>query len=106
MAYNFTAHWQKATLNYAPDALSRYPTSDPIDNDQLVEQTSRTPYQIAALHQREDLNIKLCDVFDSTLNYNVYQKLKRLIVDGFPHTKAELSDVLRPFWNIRPDLSV
>ena len=72
MAYNFTAHWQKGALNYAPDALSRYPTSDPVDGDQIAESFRRTPSQIAALHQREDLNIKLRDVFDSALNDNVY----------------------------------
>ena len=29
MAYNFTAQWNKGTLNNAPDALSRNPVSDP-----------------------------------------------------------------------------
>ena len=105
MAYNFTAHWQKGALNNAPDTLSRYPTSDPVDGDQIAELFRRTPSQIAALHQREDLNIKLRDVFDSALNDNVYQQLKSVILNGFPHTKAELPDVLKPFWNIRNDLA-
>ena len=92
-------------MKCAPDALSRYPTSDPIDDDQFTEQISRTPYQIAALHQREDLNIKLRDVFDPALNDNVYQKLKRVVFDGFSNTKVELPDELKPFWNIRHDLA-
>ena len=85
--------------------MSRYPTSDPVDGDQIAESFRRTPSQIAALHQREDLNIKLRDVFDSALNDDVYQQLKSVILNGFPHTKAELPDVLKPFWNIRNDLA-
>ena len=34
----------------------------------------------------------------------MYQQLKSVILNGFPHTKAELPDVLKPFWNIRHDL--
>ena len=44
-------------------------------------------------------------MFDSALNDNVHQKLKRVILDGFPYTKAELPHVLKPFWNIRHDLA-
>ena len=93
----FTAHWQKGILNYVADALSRYPTSDPVQDDQLAEQASRSPYQIAALHQRDDLSTKLRDVHDVALNDNVYQKLKHTILRGFPHSTAELPDVLKQF---------
>ncbi len=37
MAYNFTAEWVKGPLNGAPDALSRYPVSDPQLQEMLAE---------------------------------------------------------------------
>ena len=37
MPYNFSAHWQKGILHNSPDALSRYPNSEPASVDELAE---------------------------------------------------------------------
>ena len=106
MAYNFTARWQRGTLHHAADALSRNPVSDPAQSDEMAETSLQSLYKLAALSQRVDLNIKLKEVQEAALDDQVYQQLKSLILGGFPHSKAELPDVLKHFLQVRHDLAV
>ena len=106
MAYNFTARWQRGTLHHAGDALSRNPVSDPDQSDEMAETSLQSLYKLAALSQRVDLNVKLKEVQEAALDDQVYQQLKSLILSGFPHSKAKLPDVLKPFWQVRHDLAV
>ena len=106
MMYNFTAQWQKGSLHHAPDSLSRHPTSDPNDADMLAEHAMQSPYQIAAIQQQQELSIKLQDVFEAAINDPIYQNLKRVIIEGFPNSKNELTDDLKPFWIMRHDLTL
>ena len=105
MAYHFTAHWQKGSLHSAPDALSRNPVNDPVPPDQLAEEPVRSPYQIAAIQQRSALSVNLQDVRNAALHDTIYNKVKSLVINGFPGSKAELPDDLKPFWNVRHDLA-
>ena len=76
MPYNFTAHWQKSVLHNAPDALSRCPIYDPASIDELAEHQQLHPCQIAALQQRQELNLKLQNVSEAVETDRNYQALK------------------------------
>ena len=82
MPYNFTAHWQKGVLHNAPDALSRHTISDPTSVDKLAEHQQQHPCQIAALQQRQELNLKLQNVLEA----------------------AETN--IKPFWHVCHDLTL
>ena len=106
MACNFTARWQRGTLYNAADALSRNPVSNPAQSDKMADTSLQSLYKLAALSQLVDLNVKLKEVQEAALDDHVYQQLKSLILSGFPHFKAELPDVLKPFRQVRHDLAV
>ena len=59
MSYHFTTQWQKGVLNHASDALSRSPTKDPEQDDEVEEDQLQSPYKLAALSQPVELNVKL-----------------------------------------------
>ena len=73
MSYHFTARWQKGVLNHAPDALSRSPINDPEQDDEVGEDQLQSPYKLAALSQRVELNVKLREVHDVSNSDNKYQ---------------------------------
>ena len=52
MGYNFTAKWLKRTLNHAPDALSRNPTSDPQPHEMLAENDADNSIAISSAEIR------------------------------------------------------
>ena len=74
--------------------------------DEIVETPLQSLYKLAALSQRTELNIKLREVQEITFCDPEYQHLKSVILCGFPHTKAELNDSLKPFWSVRRNLAV
>ena len=106
MLYNFTARWQKGILHTAPDALSRYPNTDPVPGDEIAEHFAHYPCQVAALQQRNDLSIKLQNVMEAAELDRDYQQLKILITASFPQTKANLPDCMKPFGRVRHDLTI
>ena len=106
MGYNFTAFWQKGVLHAAPDALSRHPIFDPVSADEIAEYPGPYPCQIAAVQQRNELNLKLQEVLEAAQVDPEYQQLKSLIFSGFPHSKNILPDRMKPFWRVRHDLTL
>jgi len=104
--YNFTARWQKGAQYTVPDALSRNPNSDPAYSDKIAEHQGPYPYQIAALQQRDELNLKMQWVLKAAELDQEYQQLRSLVNRGFPHNKAELPDRKKPFWRVRHDLTI
>ena len=106
MPYNFTAHWQKGVLHNALDALSRYLISDPASVDTLAEHQQLHPCQIAALQERQKLNLKLQNALKTAETDRDYQALKLFIAKGFRNSKSELPDNMKPFWRVRHDLTL
>ena len=81
------------------DVLSQNPVNDPVPPDQLAEEPVHSHYQIAAIQQRSKLSVNLQDAHNAALNNTIYNKIKSLVINGFPGSKAELPDDLKPFWN-------
>ena len=110
MGYSFTASWLKGTLNKAPDALSRNPTTDPQPDETLAESeiddiAAMSTAEIRAVTGKgESLRLtKLCQVAN---NDPEYQKLKSYIISGFPQHRQQLPTECRRYWNVHTQLSL
>lgn len=87
--------WVKEILNYAPDALSRNPVSDPqplemlaelnIDNDPV-----HTPAEVRAITNEHQENIRLQDLHKHAEQHSEYQQLQQYILNGFPNHRSQL----------------
>ena len=119
MPYQFVAEWRKGSKNDAPDALSRFPVSEPTPAEEHAEFDIGTHNgthdiepapTIAAARALavgpQPLNASLKDLQHHAREDETYQELKELILNGFPETKAQLSEKLRPFWSVRHNLSI
>ena len=99
MAYNFTAEWVKATLNNAPNTLSRNPVSDPLQHEMLAEHDVNTPesspteIRLETISSQESIRIqKLCE---HAKNDQEYQWLQNFILHGFPEHRHQLLEECR-----------
>ena len=111
MGYNFTATWLKGTLNYAPDALSRNPTSDPQPNELLAERDlnnaeALTTLELRAITTAHRENLRLQDRRSIAQKDQEYQKLKHYIHNGFPNHRQDLPDECKRYWSVRTHLSI
>ena len=106
ISYNFTAQCVKGSLNAGPDALSRYPTSEATCVDELAEESTLSIFAIAAEEQQKHLNLRLSEVLDAASGDAVYQKLKTVVLNGFPDSKNQLPKCITEFWRVKDDLSV
>ncbi|XP_043223982.1 uncharacterized protein K02A2.6-like [Amphibalanus amphitrite] len=113
--FNFTAKWIRGKEHVIPDALSRAPVDEPTaDDDQLVQEVEchvrrvsvSTIQEITVLqgetHLPDPRLEKLTEVASSD---SEYQLLLRAVTDGFPVSKEQLPQPLRPFWSVRHELS-
>ena len=111
MAYNFTAEWRKGKENYAPDALSRNLVLDPQPHDTLAEfDTGNNPEvsiaELRAIVNDNQENIHLQDLRRYAEHDHEYQKLKSVILNGFPDHRKQLPEVCKRYWSIREHLTV
>lgn len=111
MAYNFTAEWRKGKENDAPDALSRNPVFDPQPHDTLAEfDTGNNPEmsiaELRAIANNSQENIQLQDLRRCAEHDHEYQKLKSVILDGFPDHCKQLPEECKRYWSIREHLTV
>ena len=90
VSYNFTAQWVRGSLNAGPDALSRYPALEAEPGDQLAEETAASIFALAAWEQQMELNMRLSEVSEAAELDTVYEKLKTVIIEGFPASKSHL----------------
>ena len=106
ISYNFTAQWVKGSLNAGPNALSLYPTSEATGVDELAEESTPSIFAIAAEEQQRHLNLRLSEVLDAASEDAVYQKLKTIVLNGFPDSKNQQPKCITEFWRVKDDLSV
>ena len=100
MAYNFTAEWVKGTQNYAPDALSRNPVSDPQPHETLGEQDihnnpERSIAEIRAITSGAQESVRIQDLCRQADEDEEYQQLKGYIIKGFPDHRSQLPEEVR-----------
>ena len=89
MGYNFTAEWVKGTLNNAPDALLRNPTSDPQPSEMLAEHNTdnnpeNTLLEVRAIANKYQENVRLQELCKQAEKDHEYQQLRSYILNGFP----------------------
>ena len=115
--YQFTAEWRAGTALCIPDALSRAPVSDPTPEDEEAEaelthhvrQIVMTTVSAVTDDGTRLMPIQtdpLEKVRAASLRDAEYQELRTLISVGFPGTKGELSNSMRPYWGVRDKLTV
>ena len=93
--YNFTITYRKGLDNQLADGLSRLPctNADPIDLDIRVDFVRFTDKKLQQLREQT--------ARDATLT-----SLLTVITQGWPDTIQDLTPDLRPYWNVRDQLSV
>lgn len=111
MAYNFTAQWVKGTLNNAPDALSRNPTSDPQPHELMAECTPHTNPEPSIAEIRAACgdhldSLRLQDLRKYADADQEYQQIQQYVRNGFPQHRHQLPEQCRRYWNIRSQLTL
>ena len=111
-AFAFTATWRPGKELCIPDALSRFPVSNPtIDDDALDAETSFSVRSIVTLRAVESLATIATD-FDPVMEEfrrvaqddPAYVELLQGVKQGFPSDRYSLPNTVRPYWKIREDL--
>lgn len=111
-AFVFTATWRPGKELCIPDALSRFPVSNPtIDDDALDAETSFSVRSIVTLGAVESLATTATDSDPAMEELRraahedpAYVELLQHIKQGFPSDRYALPNTLRPYWKLREDL--
>ncbi|QQP38144.1 Transposon Tf2-6 polyprotein [Caligus rogercresseyi] len=103
--YLATAVWRPGVKHTVADAFSRYPVSEPteddLEGDEEMEKSVKLTLNAVSLQDPKLEEVRLKTETDPVL-----LKLKEVIVDGFPEHKANLDTELRDYWGIRDKLSI
>ncbi|QQP52720.1 Transposon Tf2-6 polyprotein, partial [Caligus rogercresseyi] len=103
--YLATAVWRPGVKRTVADAFSRYPVSEPteddLEGDEEMEKSVKLTLNAVSLQDPKLEEVRLKTETDPVL-----LKLKEVIVDGFPEHKANLDTELRDYWGIRDKLSI
>ena len=107
--YAVKAVWQKGKDHCIPDALSRAPVDQP-DQDDMDLDTSTSHFismitSSASSELTDSEDLLLTDVRDAANKDDEYKKLAHQVTQGFPSSKDKLDEALKPYWNIRDQLS-
>ena len=94
--YNFDIQYDKGQNNTLADGLSRFPNRQ---NQDTIELDLRVDFIRFSTNKVNELQTHTA--LDPTLN-----KLKEVIIKGWPDTIQELSADMRPYWSIRDQLAV
>ena len=111
MAYNFTAEWRKGKDNDAPDALSRNSVLDPQPQDTLAEFDACSNPEMSIAELRAIANdgqesVRLQDLRRHADHDQEYQKLRSLILNGFPDHRNQLPEECKRYWSVREHLTM
>lgn len=109
--FSFITQWIAGKANKDADALSRAPVVAAITDDELGEGEPLAPARLSFLCAIEKSDPSILDpvlerikvAADADL---VMQQLRKVIIKGFPNDKCNLPDSLRPYWNVRGQLSI
>lgn len=109
--FSFVAQWIAGKVNKDADALSRAPIVAAIAEDELGEGEPLPPARLSFLCAIEKSDPSILDpvlerVKVAAAADPVMQQLRDTIIKGFPNEKCNLPDPLRPYWNVRGQLSI
>jgi len=117
--YAFKTVWRKGKDHRIPDALSRFPVSNPteddLEEDTILTEATRASLKIravsiSAIQETEEVPDHLVDSSIQQLREvckadGSYQKLVVAVEKGFPSRCMDADPAIRPYWNVRSDLS-
>ena len=111
MAYQFTAQWVKGCKNDAPDAISHNLVCQPRQEDTLAEHDPQNHPEMSTLEIRAITSTSPPALRINNLRYYAaqdadYQRLKKIILEGFPQHRNQLHESCRCYWNAREHLSI
>ena len=109
--YSFTASWVPGKQNVMADALSRSPVDQPSPADEIAEGPRSASERVHLMDVMEgsssaNPDILLSSVSTASAVDPVMISLRHTILQGFPNDKCNLPMELRPFWQVRSQLSV
>ena len=110
-AYSVFARWKKGATNYAPDSLSRYPTSMGTKDDELAEtydddDTDRVTIRaIRAITSGEADRLSTDEIRKAMGDDPTLMKITGFVKNGFP-PKSSLHGEERKYWSIQDSLSI
>ena len=112
--YCFRARWVPGKENIEADALSRSPVDQPTAADLLGEGPSSYTARTAVVgmiaewagSKEKTTDAILDSIKEAAENDPVLQKLRTVILEGFPNEKTNLPLELRPFWDKRDSLAI
>ena len=105
----FRTVWVKGEKNVEADALSRHPCAKAIPEDELDEEI-RVAYiqvqEINVLHalDKDISDERLRELKDFCNEDLDYKLITDMVIKGFPKDMSNLSDNLRPYFNVQDDL--
>ncbi len=108
--YTFDTIWRKGSEHYIPDALSRAPISNPSAEDLFTEEIegmveSKINYITAEELHPQNFNDPLLSKLEEAASQDKgYLELVKAIEQGF--NEKEITPAVRPFWQVRNELSV
>ena len=102
LMYRFRIIHIAGSSNGAPDATSRYPTSDCDYSVQDIDEGTSLAF---AVHQANDIrSVTWTNVNDAAMMDEECTVLAQTIYNGFPESRDELPENIRQFWPMRDDL--
>ena len=108
--FQFSAHWRRGKEHFIADALSRYPVEHPDGNENNEE--SGKLFNLSVQHGKDDSgspilpDMKHDRLLQAAADDHEYQALLNVIEHGFPSDQSALPNMLRPYWQIRDQLSM
>ena len=95
-----------AILPLIPESVTQHDIAASLDVDHHIESHVHSAMSGGGYTGGIDVKaITLDRIKEAAQNDSETQALIKVILEGFPNTKAELPEMLQPYWNIRSDLS-
>ena len=109
---SFNIEWVKGKENIEADSLSRGPCAAATKEDELDEEDGTSGKEkiakiclnLTEINSNENSDARLKEISDAAESDETYQELKKLIIEGFPNVKNNLSRNMIQFFHAREDL--
>ncbi len=103
--FTFTAVWRKGVDHKVADVFSRYPVTEPTEEDLEGENELENYAKKLTVNCIQSVDLTLDKVKNAANQDKTHERLKILIQNGFPTKKSECLE-LGEYWNIREELCV
>ena len=105
MKYSFTAEYVKGTDLQDADAFSRAPTEQPSTKDVLTEDDISAHVSAVITNMPASTN-KIQQIKQQVTKDETLQLVINTMTQGWPPTRAECNQLVKPFWDSRFELTV